>query len=187
MNNAIIPYQQTNTGSSANKRIHEQESRLKDSSTTDSIQTPSDKHVLLETYNDFLLLSFTELDYKHFSKLAKLMDFVCDGLIKVTQTSIPAYCDKIIKIQQMLEVPIKVYNDQIEELIESVNKQVQLQYKELTDMLENLPLSQPLCIDGILKGMQFQECIGPYSPHNLVQAVKKINRSTTTQSRCTIM
>ena len=178
-----------NTSSSTDERTQEQGNQ--DHSTTDQTHNPidasSDKHLLMESHNDFLLLSFKKLDYMHFSKLAELMNYVCDCLIKVT----PDCSDKFIKIRKMLEVPIKVYNDQIEELIESVNKQVQLQYKELIDMLENLSLPQPLCIDEILKDIQFQEYFGPYSQHNLIQAIKKINRPTRTvptpRCACTIL
>ena len=177
---------QCHTGFSMTE-TQEQENQLKDSSTMDT-------HLLVETYNnDFLLLSYIKLDNEHYRKLAKFMKFVCDGLVTV---SIPDYTIKINQIKQMLESVIEIYNNESEGSIEKANEDVQLQYKELKDMLENLPLAEPLYflmyIDGILKGMQFQYCvIGPYSPYNLVQAIRRINRSAVSaapsQSRCSIM
>ena len=39
----------------------------------------------------------------------------------------------------MLESTMEIYNNQNEGLIENANQYVQLQYKELTNILENMP------------------------------------------------
>ena len=171
------------TDFSMTERTQEQENQLQDSNT----------HLSLENYDDFLLLSFVKLDDGHYRKLAKFMIIVCNGLVTV---SIPDYCNKINQIKQMLESAIKIYDDESEGSTEKANEDVQLQYKVLKEMLENLSLSVPLCsiiyIDGILKDMQFQYCvIGPYSPYDLVQAINKTNRSAISTapspSKCSIM
>ena len=63
---------------------------------------------------------------------------VCDGLVTVMNTSIPDYSNKINRIKQTLKTTIEIYNNQSEGQIEKANKDVQLQYKELTNMLENM-------------------------------------------------
>ena len=172
---------QCHTGLSTTARTQEQENQLKDSSTMDT-------HILVETCNDgFDLLSYMKLDNGHYRKLAEFMMSVCDHLVTV----IPDYTDKINHIKQMLESTIEIYNNQSEESMEKANEDVQLQYEELKDMLENLPLSEPqllsMYIDGLLNGMQFHSVVGPYSPYNLVQAIRRINRSNVHRSRCSIM
>ena len=170
---------------STNERTQEQENQLNDSSTTERL---SDEHILIQPSNSFLMLSVTKLTDAHYRKLAELMNSVCDDLA----TNIPDYSDKFNEIKQMVESTIQIYNNQSEGLTEQANKDVQLQYKKLTDMLESLPLPQPLLnidIDEILKDMQFQECVGPYSPDKLVKAVKRINRprpTVSSQSKCSI-
>ena len=152
-----------------------------------------DKHLSLdETCYGFALLSYMEFDIMHYKKLADFMKYVCDGLVSEMKISIPNHNEKINQIKQTLESAIGVYNDESEGSIEAATKNVQLQYKELQDMLKNLPLSEPLCflmyIDGILKGMQFQNCVaGPYSPYNLIQPIQRNNTSTTSQPKCSIM
>ena len=176
----------SNTDFSTHERAQEQENQLRD----------SDEHILLQSSNEFLRVSLIKLDDEYYKKLAKLMNFVCDDLVTVMKTNIPDYSDKINEIKQILESTIEMYNNQSEESKEKANKNVQLQYNNLVKILEKLPsLMQPLCIlmniniDEILKDMQFQECIGPYSPFELVTAVKRISRSTPTassHSRCSI-
>lgn len=119
------------------------------------------------------------------------MDSLCDEFITTrANTCIPHHSDKIFKIKQMLDLPLKVYNHQNKELTESANTQVQLQYTELMNVLKKLALSRSprtsINIDEILKRMQFQECVGAYSTYNLVQAVKKVNRASE-QSKCRVM
>ena len=191
MNEEMMLYLQSNTAFSTDNRKQERESQLKQHSTTNK---STDKHFVLEAADEYLVVTSTDkLDDTHYRKLAKLMELVCDGLVTVMAD----YSNKLNKIKHVLESTMEVYNNQNEGLIESANQNVQLQYKELTNILESLPLSQPLCIlmniDGILKGMEFQECFGPYSPYNLVEAVKRINRTAvstptvTSKSRCSVM
>ena len=177
---------QCHTDLSTTARTQEQENQLKDSSTMDI-------HILTETCNDdFVLLSYMTLDHAHYRKLAEFMMSVCGRLITVT---IPDYTTKINQIKQILESAIEIYNNESEGSMEEVNKDVQLQYKELKDMLENLPLPEPrllsVYIDGILSGMQFYGVVGPYSPYNLVQAIRRTNRlaisTAHSRSRCSIM
>ena len=174
-----------NTDFLPHERAQEQENQLRD----------SDEHILLQSSNEFLRVSLIKPDDEYYKKLAKLMNFVCDDLVTVMKTNIPDYSDKINEIKQILESTIEMYNNQSEELKEKANKNVQLQYNNLVKILEKLSLMQPLCIlmniniDEILKDMQFQEYIGPYSPFELVTAVKRISRSTPTvssHSRCSI-
>ena len=167
---------------STNERTQEQENQLNDSSTTERL---SDEHILIQSNNGFLMLSVTKLTDAHYRELAELMNSVCDDLA----TSIPDYSDKFNEIKQMVESTIKIYNNQSGEL-EQANKDVQLQYKELTDLLESLPLPHPplnIDIDGILKDMQFQEYVGPYSPDKLQKAIKRINRPTVSRPRPTVL
>ena len=190
MNEEMTLYLQSNTAFS---RKQERDNQLKHHSATNK---STDKHYVLEAADnhEYVVVTSTEkLDDTHYKKLAKLMEVVCDSLVTVMAD----YSNKLNKIKHVLESTMEIYNNQSEGLIESANQDVQLQYKELTNMLESLPLSQPLCIlmniDGILKGMDFQECFGPYSPYNLVEAVKRINRTAvstpaaTSKSRCSIM
>ena len=150
------------------------------------------QHVLVEMIeNGFVKLSIEDLDDKHYSNLAEFMECLCDELIKaMLHTCMPAHCEEIIKIKKMLDLPIKVYNHHVTELIESSNKQIQIQYTELINMLNKLSTSRSLCssidIDEILKRRQFPEGVGPYSVYNLAQAVRKVNKAPL-QSRCTIM
>ena len=168
---------------STSERTQEQENQLNDSSTT------SDEHILIQSHNGFLIPSVIKLTDAHYRELAELMNSVCDDLA----TSIPDYSDKFNEIKQMVESTIQIYNNSEE--LEQANKDVRLQYKELTRMLDDLPLPQPplnIDIDGILKDMQFQEYVGPYSPDNLKKAIKRINRPTASrpralsQSKCSI-
>lgn len=193
LNEEMILYLQSNTGFSIHNRIQEQENQLNNHSQS-ATDKSTDKHFLLEAADDYLVVSSTEkLDNTHYRKLAKLMEFVCDGLVTV----LTEYSNKLNKIKHVLESTMEIYNNQNEGLIENTNQDVQLQYKELTNILESLPLSQPLCIlmniDGMLKGMEFQECFGPYSPYNLVEAIERINQTAvptpavTSKSRCSIM
>ena len=189
---------------STTERTKEQ-NQLNDSSTTERL---SDKHVLIESNNSYVMVSLAtterlsdnvliELDNSyvvvslakltdaHYKELAKLMNSVCDGLA----TSIPDYSDKFNEIKQTVKSTIEIYNKQSEEL-EQANKVVQLQYKELTDMLEGLPLPHPplnIDIDEILKDMQFQECDGPDSPDKLKKAIKRISRPTAPRPRHTVL
>ena len=156
------------------------ETKLKNYSTMD-------RHLSLdETCYGFAVLSYMEVDKTHYKKLANFMKYVCDHLVLVIDNN------KINQIKQTLESVIKIYNDKSEGSLETAIKDVQLQYEELKDMLENLSFSEPLYflryIDGILTGMQFQHCIaGPYSPYNLIQPIQRINTSTTSQTKCSIM
>ena len=157
------------------ERTQEQENQLNDSSTT------SDEHILIQSHNGFLMPSVIKLTDAHYRELAELINFVCHDLA----TSIPDYSDKFNEIKQMVESTIQIYNNQNGEL-EQANKDVRLQYKELTRMLDGLPLPQPplnIDIDGILKDMQFQEYVGPYSPDKLKKAIKRINIPTASRSR----
>ena len=185
INKTIIQCLYSNTDFSTHERAQEQVNQLRD----------SDEHILLQSSNEFLRVSLIKPDDEYYKKLAKLMSFVCDDLVIVMKTNIPYYSDKINEIKQILESTIEIYNNQSEESKEKANKNVQLQYKNLVKILEKLSLMQPLCIlmniniDEILKDMQFQEYIGPYSPFELVTAVKRISRSTPTvssHSRCSI-
>ena len=173
---------QCHTGLTTTARTQEQANQ---SSTTDT-------HLLITCNDGFVLLSYMKLDNGHYKKLAEFMMSICDRLVTV---NIPDYIDKINHIKQILESIIEIYNNQSEESIEKANEDVQLQYEELKNMLENLPLSEPrmlsVYIDGILNGMQFYSIVGPYSPYNLVQAIRRTNRSAIStahsQSRCSIM
>ena len=186
INNATVQCLYPNADFSTNEGAQLQENHLRD----------SDEHILLQSSNEFLMLSVIKLDGEYYRKLAKLMNLVCDDLATVMKTNIPDYSDKTNEIKQILESTTEMYNNQSEESIEKANKIVQLQYKQLLDMLEKLSLiiTQPLCIlmniniDEILKDMQFQECVGPYSPFKIVKAVKVISRPTvSSHSRCSIM
>lgn len=177
---------QCHTDLSTTARTQEQENQLRDPSTMDT-------HLLVEICNDdFVSVSYMKPDNGHYRKLAEFMKSVCNRLVTV---NIPDYTTKINHIKQILESIIKIYNNESEESMEKANKDVQLQYNELKDMLENLPLSEPrllsMYIDGILNGMQFYSIVGPYSPYNLVQAIRRTNRSTISaahsRSRCSIM
>ena len=136
----------------------------KDSSTMDT-------HILAETCNDgFVKLSYMKLDHGHYRKLAKFMVSICDRLVTA---NIPHYIDKINHIKQMLESTIETYSNESEG---SMEKDIQLQYEEMKDMIENFPLSErrllSTYIDGILNGMQVcSVVIGPYRAYNLSEGL----------------
>ena len=171
------------TDLSMTARTQEQEDQLQDSSTMDT-------HILAETCdNGFVKLSYMTPDHGHYRKLAEFMVSICDRLVTA---NIPHYIDKINHIKQILESTIETYNNESEESMEKANKDVQLQYEEMKDMIKNLPFSErrllSTYIDGILNSMQVcSVVIGPYSPYDLIQPIRRTNRLTHSQSRCSIM
>ena len=116
------------------------EETIPDASTETELKNSStmDRHLSLdETCYGFAVLSYMEFDKTHYKKLANFMKYVCDHLVLVMKISIPND-NKINQIKQTLESVIKIYNDKSEGSLETAIKDVQLQYKELKDMLENL-------------------------------------------------
>ena len=161
----------------------------------ESQQNKSSDHILLQSNNGFTEVSHTADPGKtHYYKLTELMDYICDKVIaaQANNTCLPAMNDRVIKIQQNLRLPSKIYKTRADsDILETANQQVQQQYDELKNTLEEL-----LCLRGLRNAIQieeahrklsFQEYVGPYSSYNLIEIIKKINHNTTSQSQCTIL
>jgi len=152
-------------------------------------------HILLQSNNGFTELSNrVDPGKRHYHKLTELMDYICDTVIaaRANNTCIPAMNDRVIKIQQNLRLPSKVYKVHADrDTLETANQQVQQQYKELKKILEELlrlrGLRNTIQIEEVHRKLNFQEYVGPYSSYNLVEIIKKINHNTTPQSQCIIL
>ena len=162
---------------------------------SDHYNDSSTTHLLLQSNNSFIEVSHAaEPGSTHYNKLTKLMDCVCDKLIEIraNNTCIPTVNDKVVRIQQNLQLPSKVYRAPADrDTVETANVQVQQQYDELMKVLEQLSCSGTLRntiqIEEAYRKLKFPEYVGPYSPYNLLQIIKKINSKVMSQSKCIIL
>jgi len=145
-------------------------------------ESDSSKHVILsQSVDGFIVLTnVKELDSVHYNKLSQLVHDICDKLIEAKATTcIPAMRDKLFRLKQNLSSPAE--KDTV----------IQQQYDELMEVLKGLlhssAIHSTIEIDEAYRRLQFQECVGHYSPSNLVEIIKKINRKVTSQSQCIIL
>lgn len=157
-------------------------------------QNETSTHLLLQSNDSYTEVSYAETDSTYYCKLTKLMDIICDKLIdaRANNTCIPATNDKVIKIQQNLQLPSKVYRVPADkDTVETANIQVQQQYDELIKILEHLSCSGTLRttiqIDEAYRKLKFKELVGPYSPNKLKLTIQKINNKVMSQSKCIIL